>query len=203
MSSLNLKEKGQLEKFLDMRSGYVSDFLGHEMSNITRFSDRTFGEFFVEVANIDIHQEKYLSSGPSKANKLREFWKLEPDYIVGTVILALIQRAESLASRPRTTPNPWDKGASPKADEYIALTPECKNIANRLLAGNVNLEHLKDAAVVFNAKYLAEQIQRMERAIESDPSLASVRQRSLLKPVAKLFLQNEESPLKVHQTFRS
>ena len=74
MSSLTYSEKRYLKNILDMHSGYVLDF-----------SDRTFGEFFDQY-NIDIHDIKYQAFGTSKANKLRAFWKLEPDQLVGTVL---------------------------------------------------------------------------------------------------------------------
>ena len=74
MSSLTHIEKRYLEKILGMHSGYVLNF-----------SDHTFGEFFDQY-NIDIHDIKYQAFGTSKANKLRAFWKLEPDRKVGTVL---------------------------------------------------------------------------------------------------------------------
>lgn len=66
MSSLSNIEKRNLEELFDMSSGYVSNF-----------SDRTFGELFVDVVNIDIHSEKYRTDGTSKAKKLRKFRELE------------------------------------------------------------------------------------------------------------------------------
>lgn len=106
MSSLNLYDKRQLEKLFDMSSGYVLNF-----------SDVTFGDFFVDIANIDIYSGKYKSSGTSKAKKLREFWKLEPDYLVGKVLIALVEHAESFAL---DTTN-------------MALVDQCRIVANRLL----------------------------------------------------------------------
>ena len=88
MSSLTRSEKKDLEKLFDMSSGYVLNF-----------SDKTFGDFFVDIAYIDIHSEKYRSSGTSKAKKLREFWKVESDHLVGEVILALIGHLEKKSQK--------------------------------------------------------------------------------------------------------
>ena len=79
MSTLSIAERHNLEKFLNMSSGYVLNF-----------SDHTFGEFVFEVVGVDIHSEKYTIEGTSKAKKLRAFWKLEPDQIVGKLLLALV-----------------------------------------------------------------------------------------------------------------
>lgn len=64
MSSLGTREKWLLEEFLGMGSGYV---LG--------FSDRTFGEFCADAVDVDIHSDRYLANGTSKAKKLRAFWE--------------------------------------------------------------------------------------------------------------------------------
>jgi len=51
MSDLSNLEKRKLERDLGMSSGYVLDF-----------SNRTFDEFFLDVLNIDIYDEKYDGS---------------------------------------------------------------------------------------------------------------------------------------------
>ena len=71
-------EKNVLEKLFD-RGGYVLDF-----------SNRTFSEFFRENG-LNIDQEKYLRNGTSKMKRLRAFWEIEPDKLVGEMILALLE----------------------------------------------------------------------------------------------------------------
>ena len=83
MSSLTDIERRYLEKLLDMSGGYVLDF-----------KDATFGEFF-ERHNVDIHGRKYQVFGTSKAKKLRAFWKLEPDRLVGTVLSEMLESYEA------------------------------------------------------------------------------------------------------------
>jgi hypothetical protein len=67
-------EKSQLEKLFDMSGGYVCNF-----------SDSTFESFFADL-HVDIHSNKYTANGTSKAKKLREFWRIEPDHLVGQSI---------------------------------------------------------------------------------------------------------------------
>lgn len=75
MSSLKTVEKAQLEELLEMGGGYVLDF-----------TNNTFAEFFRDNAGIDIYDEKYALNGDSKARRLRAFWEIEPDELVGKVL---------------------------------------------------------------------------------------------------------------------
>ena len=79
MAKLKLQESTKIEKFLGMGSGYVSNF-----------SDRTFREFVSETVDLDIESKKYHYDSNSKAKRLRQFIKLEDDYIVGKLLEAMI-----------------------------------------------------------------------------------------------------------------
>lgn len=81
MSSLQFHEKIVLEKLFD-REGYVLNF-----------SDQTYAEFFREHG-INIDLPKYHAvNGSSKMKRLRAFWEIEPDAVVGKVLVALIKYA--------------------------------------------------------------------------------------------------------------
>jgi hypothetical protein len=164
MGSLTGMEKGKLEKLLNMGSGYVSNF-----------SDSTFGSFFADF-DVEIHSDKYSAGGPSKAKKLRQFWKVEPDYLVGRTIEALIEHVEG---RPSF--------AGPDEEEK-KLIEECKAIASRLMSGKVNLDHLKKTALVFDSRHLSEQIHRIEKSIDSDPALAIGSAKELVETCCKTIL---------------
>jgi hypothetical protein len=75
MSDLTILEKRTLERALGMEGGYV---LG--------FSNRTFAEFFLDAVRIDIYDVKYNRGGGSKANRMRAFWELESNHLVGRVL---------------------------------------------------------------------------------------------------------------------
>lgn len=165
MSSLTITERGHLEKLFQMGSGYVLNF-----------SDSTFGHFMSDAVGIDIHDGKYQSLGSSKAKKLRDFWKLEPDHLAGKSIAALIEYKEAHPSFGEITP------------EETRLITTCKGIASRLLAGKVNLDPLKQTAAAFDAKHLAEQIGRMEQCVQSDPALAIGTAKELIETCCKTIL---------------
>ncbi len=153
-----------------MESGYVLNF-----------SDRTFGEFFEEAAGVDIHSERYTIQGTSKANKLRAFWKLESDYLVGKVLQALVDYANSLDTIPF------------EGDD--ALAKQSRDIAARLLSAGLSLGDLKEHAKKFNATYLAEQIRRLEASVEKDPSLAIGTAKELIETCCKTILAERGKPV--------
>lgn len=170
MSALSVGDRRSLEKLLCMSGGYVLDF-----------SDRTFGEFVLDAVGLDIHAEKYTVEGTSKASKLRALWKLEPDYTVGALLLALIEHATSLQAEPDA--------------EGSSLAEKCRTIATRLIAGGPSLDPLKDHARVLNANHLAEQIRRMEASIETDPSLAIGTAKELIETCCKTILAERGKPV--------
>ena len=83
MSSLTDIEKRYFEKLFGMGSGYVLDF-----------SNATFGEFFRQH-NVDIDGRKYQFLGTSKAKRLRAFWELEPDRLVGAALSEMLDSYEA------------------------------------------------------------------------------------------------------------
>lgn len=82
MSQLKAHEKVVFEKLFDL-GGYVLSF-----------TDRTFSEFFREHG-IDIDNTKYRFNGLSKMKRLRAYWEIEPDAVVGRVLEALLKYAEA------------------------------------------------------------------------------------------------------------
>ncbi|MCC7277915.1 MAG: abortive infection family protein [Chromatiaceae bacterium] len=163
MSSLNMREKRVLEDFLGMGGGYVLNF-----------SDRTFGEFVHEAVDIEIHTDEYSIHGSSKAKKLRAFWEVESDYLVGRLLNALIDYAQDTARE--TT------------EEAKNLAERSRAIASRLLAGGPSLDDLKQKAKSLDANHLAEQIRRMEDSVETDPSLAIGTAKELIETCCKTIL---------------
>jgi hypothetical protein len=74
MSTLTEVDKRYLEKILGMEGGWVLDY-----------NDMTFGQFF-NRHGVDIHGVKYQAYGTSKAKKMRSFWEVESDALVGKVL---------------------------------------------------------------------------------------------------------------------
>ncbi len=83
MADLKSYEKSVFEKLFD-RGGYVLDF-----------TNRTFEEFFREF-NIDIDSDKYSFNGQSKMKRLRAFWEIEQNEMVGKVLSDLLEYAQTI-----------------------------------------------------------------------------------------------------------
>ena len=107
MSSLKFVEKKHFEDILGMSGGYV---LG--------FSNDEFAEFFRETVDKDIYSDEYAFKGGSKASRLRAFWEVEPDPIVGKVFLGMLEI--------------WRYGNLLDGWEGDPLYFECLQIAERL-----------------------------------------------------------------------
>ncbi len=93
MSSLTAPEKAYFIKALGMEGGYVLDF-----------TNDTFDEFFQDY-NVDIYSERFRIYGDSKAKKLRAFWHLESDEVVGDVLAAMLNLHEANEELNDRTPN--------------------------------------------------------------------------------------------------
>ncbi len=106
MAELTLVERRQLETLFDMGGGYVLDF-----------SNRTFSEFVADSVSIDIYEDKYHHGSGSKANRLRGFWRVETEHLVGKLIRDLVEYAEFV-----------------NTDVDADLANACRSIADRLQA---------------------------------------------------------------------
>lgn len=113
MSDLTLIERMKIEKLLGMGSGYVSEF-----------SNRTFQEFMLESAGVDIYHDDYDYASGSKANRLRGFFQRESDYLVGKVIGGLLEHWRS---------NQLIRGLDISPSDQ-ALFDDCLKVAERLKA---------------------------------------------------------------------
>ena len=79
MATLSTNEKQILEKLFQMESGYVLNF-----------SDRSFAEFFRDDVGANISAQQYSYISGSKANRLRRFWQVTDDQLVGKSIDKLL-----------------------------------------------------------------------------------------------------------------
>lgn len=106
MSDLGFMEKTKLEKLFQMGGGYVLDF-----------SNRTLTEFVAESTGRDIYNAKYNYASGSKANRIRAFWKQEPNHLVGKLVKDLLEYSRPAAGDP----------------DRDRLFDDCQRIATRLL----------------------------------------------------------------------
>lgn len=87
MSDLSNMEKRKLERLLGMSSGYVLNF-----------SNRTFEEFVVDSTGRSIHEACYEYGSGSKANRLRGFWNVEGNIVVGKLMADMLDYGVEIGS---------------------------------------------------------------------------------------------------------
>lgn len=80
MADLKSIEKNYIEDFLEMESGYVLDF-----------SNNTFERFIHDSINLEIYEGKGYEEYCSKANKIRQILKKEPDSQVAQLLEDLVE----------------------------------------------------------------------------------------------------------------
>ena len=118
MSSLSSSYIPIFESLFEMKSGYVLDF-----------SNLSFKNFVCQNTNLDIYDDKYSENGDSKAKRLREFIRIEPDHVVGNLLISLLEYCSTMilvGNRQNSNPH---------------LISECRNIANKLLSNKIQTEY--------------------------------------------------------------
>jgi hypothetical protein len=78
MNDLKESDKLVLEKLFEMRGG-----------SVLNFTNSSFKQFIFSLFSIDIYGEKYSLYGDSKAKRLRSFWQLENNEVIGKLIIEL------------------------------------------------------------------------------------------------------------------
>ncbi len=136
MSSLKSYEKIILEEVYQMRSGWVLNF-----------NDKRFASFFREH-NINIDLQKYLILGTSKANRLRAFWEVENDIIVGKILKDLLECA--------------------RVQGEIKKENEAQNIINRLLGLK------QETKLSEEDQFLKKEFDKIDLSFIKDPSLSLI-----------------------------
>jgi hypothetical protein len=122
MSNFKPIEKKFFEDMFGMDSGYVLDF-----------TNNTFAVFFRDTVAKDIYAPKYAVNGDSKAKRLRAFWELEPDTVVGKVLSEMLEIWKYLNPQQQAS-NTYEK---------------CQEIVRRLLGKEIKEA---DTAIQFLSK---------------------------------------------------
>jgi hypothetical protein len=171
MAEIKESEKLILEKIFKMEGGYVLEL-----------SNSKLQQFIHNNLNIDIYSEKYIIYGDSKAKRIRAFWHLENNQIVGKFVIELLDywKTEKIL-----------KGKSITDNENLLHTESLK-IGNRLLGKannpkdfienidsflnkdfeNVSLERLNlDSSTI---GILDSRIQEIKKAIQYKSALSCV-----------------------------
>lgn len=151
MSDLTFVEKTTIENFLKMGSGYVMDF-----------TDRTFREFIIESIGLDIDDPKFHNASNSKANRLRMFFKVESNYVVGRLLASFCDY--------------WLTKAQTGVIDYRGeenLFMECKRISDRLGQDTIvqSIEAIKPNSEDKDFKLLAKSIRESIEKNEPEAAL--------------------------------
>lgn len=163
MANLNFNQKQLFEKVFD-RGGYVLNF-----------SDRTFSEFFQDFG-VNIDSQKYHKNGTSKMKRLRAFWELEDDKLVGSVLNGLLELAKQIESIE-------DKD-SKLATQYINTLLGIKNEVNNENKELTESEFLKQEFSKINLSLLGldfqfeqvinQRLEEIKKSLNNEASLAVI-----------------------------
>lgn len=116
MSGLTEKHKAMIERLFEMNKGKV---LGFD-------SNSDFRKWILLESEIDIEKDEGYSEKGSKAKKFRYFIENEPDFVVGKVLLAMLDKRKVTMEL---------KQKAGMEDEYSDYIPEIENVARMMCSG--------------------------------------------------------------------
>jgi hypothetical protein len=163
MSSLTYTERKDFESLLDMAGGHVANF-----------SRRDLGEFVKDAISIDIFSEKYSKKGDSKANRLRTVWETEPDFLIGALMHKLCEHVACMETKQDAASH--------------AINAKCLGIAQRLSSAKAQHPSLKEHARRLMAGNLEDQVIRLEKATDTDPSQTIGTAKDLIETTCRTIL---------------
>ena len=114
------------------------------------------------------------------------------------VFEAVLQLAESLAEEEALRPEWYAQRKREKETLIQVLNKDgFQWVGGRIVpdAGIPSLSSIKNTAAVFDAQHMADQIRRMETAVESDPSLAIGTAKELIETCCKTILSERGKPV--------
>ena len=161
MSQLKAHEKVVFERLFD-RGGYV-----------LTFNDRTFAEFFREHG-LNIDADKYKINGASKMKRLRAFWELEPDQVVGNLLDALLAYAcaiEEVNQKDKDAATEIINRLTGKASNHVksALSENdfLKQEFTQLDLSKLNIDHPFQSVI-------EQRINEIHKSLKAEAALATV-----------------------------
>ena len=117
MSSLSQKHRAMAEKVFRMENGYV-----------LRFTKRGFHDFVILSIGIDIYNDKKYLSENSEAKKLRYIFNIEPDSLVGKLLLDLLDKRK-IGIESKIVEN------DEYVDHFATYAKELETVAGAMQAG--------------------------------------------------------------------
>lgn len=163
MANLNFTQKQLFEKLFN-RGGYVLNF-----------SDRTFSEFFQDFS-VNIDENKFYKNGTSKMKRLKAFWEIEDDKLVGNVLKGLLELAKQIEN--------IDDKDSKLATQYINKLLGIKNEVNNENKELTESEFLKQefsninlSSLGFDVQFeqvINQRLEEIKKSLHNESSLAVI-----------------------------
>lgn len=136
-------EKVALEKLLDMGGGYVLNF-----------TNQSLQEFVRDVVGKDIWDDKYDYASNSKANRIRAFWREEPNSVVANLLYGFLEYVE-------------------ETEKDAELWAKCLKIVHRLRA-DPSIENLDAIEVVASGPVFDALVRSVKDSIRADQPEAAL-----------------------------
>ncbi|MEI6043241.1 MAG: abortive infection family protein [Chloroflexota bacterium] len=158
-----------LDSVFDMQSGYVLNF-----------SDRTMADFFASELNIAINDEKYSTSGTSKAKRLRTFLQTEDKHIVARALRTLWDYRNAIRERIDDT----DPNVVKERERFFNIV--------RSVEGDENIPRTDSIDKFAQDQTIWELVEAIERDVQANkPAVAMDRLHTYcMKKFAHLLTQN-------------
>lgn len=173
MANIKQSEKVLLETLFGMSGGYVLNF-----------SNPSFQQFIYDVCRIDIYTSKYEVFGDSKANRLRAFWHLESDKVVGILINELLAYKKT---QQKIQGDEFSKSEAMLFNDCLRISNRLRGVPDKTVKTNsgeteidfmqkdyqnVSLEKLDiDNSVL---SILSERLIEIEKSIKTEASLSAI-----------------------------
>lgn len=166
MANLNFNQKQLFEKL------FKGDYEGY----VLKFNNREFGEFFNDY-EVNIFSEKYnIKSSGSKMNRLRAFWEIENDKLVGNVLRGLLE----LANHIENIEDKDLKLATQYINTLLGIKNEAKNENKELTENeflkqefsNINLSSL-GLDIQFE-QVINQRFEEIKKSLQSEASLSVI-----------------------------
>ena len=169
MANLTTNEKQLLEKIFQM-----------DLGNFLNFSHKTMGEFFNNDFGINIHDEKYNYASGSKANRMRGFWQVEADSLVGKSIIKLIEYIDNQIFLGKLQQNDFSRNLIDKGKE-ISDRLLCKQLQSKDITEDEFLKKEFDEVSIISLKLdgaitgiLDQRLKEIKKCLNSKAALATI-----------------------------
>ena len=131
--------------------------------------------FFRECVQIDIEEDKYSFNGESKAKRLRAFWELESDRVVGKVLSSLLELWCYKNPTPDASSQSRYESARKTANKLQGIVQDCEPDEKTFL--NQSFGHLDITRIGLDASLLPviqNRLQEVQKCMTASAPLSAI-----------------------------